>query len=328
MNGLAFRIAEYAFSAPWRLKNRILNMLDLPVVVLLYHRINSLPEDPYFLAVTPDNFRAQLLLLKQNFDIVRFGEDWSGLTRPSAAITFDDGYADNLIHALPVLEEMEVPATFFVSTGIIGTPEEFWWDELGRIVLGDRPFPERFELNDSLLGKVWPTGSVSDRRVLCEDLHAVMFRIDEARRERCLRQLRQWAGIGKEGSEVNRAMTVEELQRLARSRWVTVGAHTVNHTLLSSLPLADQQREILESKKQLESWLGHDVTVFSYPFGRRSDYTKDTVTLCKEAGFSRAAANFPGQAHRWTDPHQIPRLTVLNWPAARFRKELKRFLTI
>jgi hypothetical protein len=73
MNSLAFRGAEYVYSAPRRLKNRLLNMLDEPVVVLLYHRINSLSEDPYLLAVTPENFRAQILFLKQNFDIVRFG---------------------------------------------------------------------------------------------------------------------------------------------------------------------------------------------------------------------------------------------------------------
>jgi len=327
MNSLAFRVAEYVYSAPRRLKNRLLNMIDLPVVVLLYHRINSLPEDPYFLAVTPDNFRDQLLFLKQSFDIVRFGEDWSGLKRPSAAITFDDGYADNLIHALPVLEEVGAPATFFVSTGIIGTAEEFWWDELERIVLGDQPFPETFELNDSLFGKAWPTGSVSDRRKLCGKLHRLMFNIDAERRCTWLGQLRQWAGAGEEGREVNRAMTIEELQSLANSKWVTVGAHTVSHTLLSALPIAEQQREINASKKQLENWLGHEVTVFSYPFGRRSDYTNDTVNICRKAGFVRAAANFPGQAHKWTDPFQVPRQTVFNWPAARFGKELKRFLT-
>jgi peptidoglycan/xylan/chitin deacetylase (PgdA/CDA1 family) len=328
MYGLAFRVASDVCSGPRKLKNRLLNMIDLPVVVLLYHRINSLQEDPYFLAVTPDNFRAQLVFLKQNFDIVRFGEDWSGLKRPSVAVTFDDGYADNLFKALPVLEEVEVPATFFISTGNIGTTEEFWWDALERIVLGNRPYPEKFELNDGRSVRVWPTSTVSDRCMLCEKLHILMFKIDAVRRGHWLVQLQQWAGAGEERREVNRVMTVEELQRLARSRWVTVGAHTVSHTLLSALPIADQKREIHESKKQLEHWLGHEVTVFSYPFGRRSDYTRDTVNLCREAGFARAAANFPGQAHKWTDPFQIPRQTVFNWPATRFSKELKRFLTI
>jgi peptidoglycan/xylan/chitin deacetylase (PgdA/CDA1 family) len=163
--------------------------------------------------------------------------------------------------------------------------------------------------------------------MLFEKLHGLMFKIDARRRGHWLGQLRQWAGAGEKSREVNRVMTVEELQRLARSRWVTVGAHTITHTPLSSLPAAEQRKEINESKKQLESWLGREVTVFSYPFGRHSDYTKDTVNLCREAGFAKAAANFPGQAHKWTDPYQIPRQTVFNWPVARFSKELKRFLT-
>jgi peptidoglycan/xylan/chitin deacetylase (PgdA/CDA1 family) len=328
MSGLAFRAAEYVYSAPRRLKNRLLNMLDLPVLVLLYHRVNSLSEDPYCLAVTPENFRSQLLFLKRNFDIVRFEEDWSGLKRPAVAITFDDGYADNLIYALPLLEEMEIPATFFVSTGFVGTAEEFWWDELGRIVLGDRPFPETFELNDSLLKKVWSTGSASERRMLFGDLHGLMLKIDAERRDNWLGQLRQWAAAKGDGNEVNRAMTIEEIQSLANSKWVTVGAHTVSHTPLSALPVAEQQREIHESKRQLESWLGSEISVFSYPFGRRSDYTADTVKLCREAGFARAAANFPAQVHRWTDRYQIPRHTVLNWSEERFSKEVKRFMTI
>jgi peptidoglycan/xylan/chitin deacetylase (PgdA/CDA1 family) len=328
MNDFAFRFARYVYSSPRRLKNRVLNVIDLPVVILLYHRVNTLPSDPYFLAVTPDNFRAQLNFLKQNFAIVGFEEDWSHLKKPSVAITFDDGYADNLFNALPVLEEMNVPATFFVSTGFIGADREFWWEELERIVLGGWPFPERFELVDSLFGTVWPTGSVADRHMLYEKLHSLMLNIDATRRDHWLMQLLQWAGAGEEKREVNRAMTVEELQRLARSRWVTVGAHTISHTPLSSLSVDEQTKEINGSKKQLEDWLGHEVRVFSYPFGRRSDYTRDTVDLCREAGFARAAANFPGQAHRWTDRYQIPRQKVFDWPLARFGEQLKGFFTL
>jgi peptidoglycan/xylan/chitin deacetylase (PgdA/CDA1 family) len=300
-------------------------MIDQPVVVLLYHRVNALFSDPHLLAVTPDNFRAQLNFLKQNFDIIRFGDVCCGLKRQSVAITFDDGYADNFFHALPVLEEMDVPATFFVSTGMVGSAQEFWWDELERIVLGNWSFTEKFELNDSRFGRIWNTKTAEDRRMLHAEIHLLMLKIDTARRDLWLRQLREWAGAGEKGREVNRSMTVGELQRLAGSRWVTVGAHTVSHTRLSVLPVADQQREIIGSKKQLESWLGREVTVFSYPFGRQSDYTKDTVNICKEAGFAGAAANFPGQAHRWTDPYQVPRQTVFNWTVARFSEEMERF---
>src|ERR1700674_4950010 len=95
--------------------NRFYNFVDPPVVVLLYHRVTTIPSDPEMLAVSPDNFRAQTRYLKENFPIVRFEEDWTKARKPAVAITFDDGYADNVLEALPILEEVEVPATFFVS---------------------------------------------------------------------------------------------------------------------------------------------------------------------------------------------------------------------
>jgi peptidoglycan/xylan/chitin deacetylase (PgdA/CDA1 family) len=309
-------------------RNLISNLLDPPVLVLTYHRVAKMQTDPQLLAVTPGNFRAHLQLLKKKFPVVRFEDDWTHITKPAVAITFDDGYADNEVAALPILEELEIPATFFVSTGTIGTAHEFWSDEVERIILGEWTFPERFELDDSRFKRTWPTATVGERHVFYREMLAAMKEVDAMRRNSWIRQLRQWARAGEEGREFNRAMTIKELELLGRSSWATVGAHTVTHTPLSSLPVAEQRREIEDSKRDLESWLGREVTVFSYPFGQRCDYTPESVDLCREAGFIKAAANFPGQAHRWTDPYQIPRLVVRNWPLDIFIKHLRRFWVV
>jgi peptidoglycan/xylan/chitin deacetylase (PgdA/CDA1 family) len=306
----------------------ISNLLDPPVLVLTYHRVAKMQTDPQLLAVTPGNFRAHLQLLKKKFPVVRFEDDWTHITKPAVAITFDDGYADNEVAALPILEELEIPATFFVSTGTIGTAHEFWSDEVERIILGEWTFPERFELDDSRFKRTWPTATVGERHVFYREMLAAMKEVDAMRRNSWIRQLRQWARAGEEGREFNRAMTIKELELLGRSSWATVGAHTVTHTPLSSLPVAEQRREIEDSKRDLESWLGREVTVFSYPFGQRCDYTPESVDLCREAGFIKAAANFPGQAHRWTDPYQIPRLVVRNWSLDIFIKHLRRFWVV
>ena len=60
------------------------------------------------------------------------------LPTDAVAVTFDDGYVDNLKFAKPRLESAGVPATVFVTTGQIGRAGEFWWDELARIVLGSQ----------------------------------------------------------------------------------------------------------------------------------------------------------------------------------------------
>ena len=306
-------------------RNRLLNIIDQPVVVLIYHRVSLLPADPQMLAVTPENFRAHLRYLKRNYNIVRFEDDWSDVEKPAVVITFDDGYADNAIEALPIIEEMGVPVTFFITTGTVGTRQEFWWDELERLILGDRAFPEQFTLDDRRFGQVWPTGTAAERHTLYREIHPLMKKADARCRADWLRQVRLWADAGEEGREINRAMSLEELRRLAGSTWVTIGAHTVNHTPLSSLPVAEQRDEIIGSRMHLENWLSQEIRVFSYPFGTRRDYTRDSVALCKEAGFVKVAANVPGQAHRWTDPYRIPRQIVRNWDGATFARHMESF---
>ena len=103
------------------------------------------------IAVSPTNFRAQIDYLKKNFPIVRFEENWDTVQKPAIAITFDDGYADNLTEALPILREAEVPATFFISTEHLGVGGEFWWDALERMVTGDGDYPKQFVLQDPAL---------------------------------------------------------------------------------------------------------------------------------------------------------------------------------
>ena len=321
-------IAQQGVRAVRRARNRLLNLIDPPVVVLIYHRVTKLPADPQLLAVTPENFRAHLQYLKRNHNLVRFEDDWSNTEIPAVAITFDDGYADNAVEALPIIEEEGVPVTFFITTGTVGTRQEFWWDELERIILGELAFPARFTLDDSRFGQVWPTGTVAERQTLYREIHPLMKKVDAGCRANWLMQLRHWADAGEEGRETNRAMSLEELCRLADSTWVTIGAHTVTHTPLSSLSAAEQREEIIGSRRHLENWLGQEIRVFSYPFGAKRDYTRDSVALCREAGFVKVAANVPGQAHRWTDPYRIPRQLVRNWDEATFARHLESFLVL
>lgn len=327
MKELAPIIRRSLRSAVLMPSNRLLNLVDPPVVVLLYHRVTTLTSDPEMLSVSPDNFRAQMRHLKETVPLVRFEEDWTKVSKPAVAITFDDGYADNVLEALPVLEELGVPATFFVSTGTIGTTEEFWWHELERIILNSQDLPPSFTLKDEQFGRSWQTGSVRERQECYHGVVRFMNDTDAVHRCNWLVQLRRWARTEEETSHRHRAMTVDELRLLAGSSRVTIGAHTVSHTRLSCLSLQAQHDEITASKRQLEEWLGREISTFSYPFGRRPDYTKQSIALCRLAGYTKAAANFPGQAHRWTDPYQIPRHLVRNWPVEEFAEKLRGFWT-
>ncbi len=305
--------------------HRLENRFDPPIVILLYHRVTTLAADPQQLAVSPANFRAQMLFLKQHLPILRFEEDWSKVQQPAVVITFDDGYADNLNEALPILEEIGLPATFFICTGQIDTQQEFWWDELERVLLGERPYPPSFTLEDAQHGQRWPTTTASERQQLYDQMHPLIKQVDAPQRTDWLAQLRAWAHLDDQGRPSHRAMSSAELQKLASSPLVTIGAHTITHTRLAVQSAARQAEEIQASKQKLETWLVRPVPTFSYPFGGRRDYNQTTLALCKTAGFTKVAANYAGQAHRWSDRYQLPRQLVRDWPTERFAQALERF---
>ena len=194
--------ARRAVSTPL---NRLLNLADPPVIVLVYHRVATLSSDPEMLAVTPENFRAQMRYLKENVSLVRFEEDWTKASKPAVAITFDDGYADNALAALPILEEVGVPATFFISTGTIGTTREFWWHELERLILGGERLPSSFTLKNGRFARTWPTGTDPERQEFYHEIVRLMNSSDPERRNIWLAQLRDWAQCEEKIDDTHRA---------------------------------------------------------------------------------------------------------------------------
>lgn len=316
-----------ALRAARRAGNRILNLLDPPILVLAYHRVADLEQDPQALAVRADRFRAQMRFLRDHYLLLRFEESWPRLGRPAAIVTFDDGYADNATTALPILEEERVPATFFVSVGAVESGREFWWDELERWLLTGAPLPASIELGEGSDRRAWPARSQEDRAKLYQALHARLRRAAPERRERQLDALRAALGGDSSPRPSHRPLTKAEVGRLGQSRWASVGAHGVSHTPFASLSLEEQREEMSASHDRLRSWCGAEVRTFSFPFGGKRDFTRGSVQLAREFGFRRVAANAPGQVRRWRDPYVVPRFLVRDWDEDRFAAELTRFET-
>src|SRR5262245_11029153 len=117
-------------------------------VVLMYHRVADCDLDPWNLCVSPARFQEQLEALKREFRILPV-QDLAGADADgkAVAITFDDGYADNLHAAAPALEHHGVPACFFLTSGALGSSHEFWWDELERLLLRESALPPAIEIS-------------------------------------------------------------------------------------------------------------------------------------------------------------------------------------
>lgn len=285
-------------------------------VVLMYHRIAPLDVAGGGVAVPPSLFEEHLAALEASFRVLPLAEvvracAAGAIPRRSVAITFDDGYVDNLTEAKPLLERHEVPATVFVVSGYVGSGRRFWWDELERICMSPGTLPDRLELTVHAAARTWDVDAAADRRPLFRDLREVLGPLEECERDEMLAQLRSWADVAPDGSEVE-TMSSDQLQELARGGLVDVGAHTVTHPRLTGLPPERRLEEIRGSVRQLEGFVGRGVTLFSYPFGA---HDRTTVDCAREAQLACACATVAGGVDRATDPYRLPRLYVGGWPA-------------
>jgi peptidoglycan/xylan/chitin deacetylase (PgdA/CDA1 family) len=247
------------------------------------------------------------------------------MPRRSVIVTFDDGYADNYHEALPILEAHKAQAIFYISTGLLDSKFEFWWDDLERIFLTGHPLPDRLTLETATRTYVFDTKDTHRQGETYQALHPLIKQLDIPERDAALTQIVKWSGLGTQGRDSHRIMTVRELQALAKSKAAFIGAHTHSHPRLSNSTREVQKSEIVRSKEILEGILNTRVIHFSYPFGTREDFNHDSVSVCKELGFEMVCANFPGQVHTWHNSYALPRVIVRNWPVDEFSIRMKDF---
>lgn len=264
--------------------------------VLTYHRVAETTLDPFGQAVAPPEFKRQLDLLRSSYPVESLAVLLDGLAsgrleHGTIAVTFDDGYADTLTAAAPIAVGAGVPMHVFVTSGALGSPS-FWWDRLTASCLVS-----------SDAGQETP----ADRMTA---LHARLKQLPSAQREAELDEL----APAEPPEAFGRPLTVEECRELSRLPGISIGSHTVSHSALGGLSQAEQRRELLESRVQLEETVGAPVELISYPFGKELDLADETPGLAREAGYSAAFTSIPLALTRRSPRFTLPRLTVHDWP--------------
>ena len=319
-------------------------------LILMYHRVTNLRSDPWLLAVTPQHFAQHLEILRQHTKPIPLRQLFEELLSGDAsdrlvAITFDDGYVDNLYNdAKPLLERYDFPPTFFLTTGYTGCEREFWWDELERLFLQPGTLPDvlRVSVNGNTyqwkLGKAahyssekaarqrrrWRAwAGVSDsRHGLYYSLWELLYSLNKDERQKLLGKLRAWAGAEPVVRPTHRPLSLDEVVRLAQGELIEIGAHTVTHPARAVLPAASQRDEIMQSKARLEETLDRPVSSFAYPHGSRAE---ETVSIVRKAGFARACTTDANIVEGATDPFQLPRVPVQDWDGREFTRRLSRW---
>lgn len=319
-------------------------------LILAYHRVAKPGTDPQLLAVQPSHFREHLEVLQSRYRPTSLRQIAEPVffpgRRDAVAITFDDGYADNLYSAAPLLEEFAVPATIFVTSGFVDNAEEFYWDELEKIILAPERLPAalnlqlgshqfRFAFENDVRGSAGGTHSqawnvtfecISDRQRAYSQLCTSMKLMSKDDRRSTLDRLAEWSGVARTARSDFRVMTRFELQSVAKSELIEIGAHSVNHPSMTTLAHDELEREVTGSKETLENVLGLRVTSFAFPYGERTDFDANSVSAVRRAGFERACINCTGLLTSTTDPWMLPRYIVRDWNGDQFARQLDIWL--
>jgi peptidoglycan/xylan/chitin deacetylase (PgdA/CDA1 family) len=260
--------------------------------ILVYHRVNDQRRSA--MDIPTQRFREQMRYLNANCKVVPLSQiasmirDGAVPEKNTVAVTFDDGYRDNLTRAAPILRSLGMPATVFVATG----PQEYgaplWWDVLDLAGTGDVVNRARMkgvshaELQATvkeLLAQLPPhevSTTVSDLYLSWDDIRA-------------------WRNLGME-----------------------VGAHTVTHPIVSKLPLDQAAAEIRESRAAIERETGCAVPLFAYPNGKTSDFSPETTRELERQGFAAACCTVERLNDQSSNLFELSRIVARDEPLALF----------
>ncbi|MEO8176315.1 MAG: polysaccharide deacetylase family protein [Sphingomicrobium sp.] len=299
--------------------------------ILMYHRIGPESFDPWGLAVSAEHFAEQLNWLAANRTVLPLAE-FAALHRQqrlpdkAVALTFDDAYACNAVVAVPLLENLGLPATIFVPAELIERGQEFWWDDLERIVLGHggdalRLDGETFALGEREAGdRQWAPDAAphTPRQEAFHNLWAKLREQEPAVLAGSMDQLRKQTDAAAAPRPSHRPMTAGEVHA-TRSATIEIGAHSLTHPSLPRLSPSEKRYEIVDSVARCAALSGVVPRTMAYPYG---DFDAESETLAEDAGFLCACTTEHGFVGAHSRPFALPRRHVGDWPGSRLARML------
>jgi peptidoglycan/xylan/chitin deacetylase (PgdA/CDA1 family) len=228
----------------------------------------------------------------------------------TVAITFDDGFYNNLSVAFPILVRYGIPATIFLAAGFIGSTRLNWPEELA-ILLALATVP-RLNLGDRDLAVV----SISEKAAAYKQIARHFSTVDADGIEACLASLLGQAALSREDLyrsplyESLRFMTWDDVHTMAKSKLISFGSHTVNHRRLVHLAADDAEEEIRQSRHIIQQQLGK-CDAFAYPHGGRGkDFNDSHLQMAVAAGYDIVVTADSGTVTAASNPQEVPRESV------------------
>lgn len=270
------------------------------LTVLNYHRI----DDPYRLdfdtfkpnvSATPEEFAKQMDYVRSRYSVITCNEleQWlkgeMHLPRHPLLITFDDGYYDNLKYAAPVLMERNLPSVIFLTTNFMGSKKPFYWDYVAYLFF----HTAKSTVQLPLMGQTSWVDPTSREKIMNSWINMIK-KISDDKKKQAVSDLEKELEVNvPDDAFSNLYLNWEQICEMSNNGF-EFGSHTVNHPILTRIPLTQVDEELRESKKQIERRLHSPVLAFAYPNGLEHDFSEDILNSVRNAQIPLAFTLLPG----------------------------------
>lgn len=245
------------------------------------------------LAITPEYLEEVIIYLKnKNYQFISLDELYQIVSKGEKpkqkfiCFTLDDGYKDNLEYGFPIFQKYNIPFTLYVSNCFPNHTAVLWWYQL----------EEKIENNSVVTwnGKTLTCNNASEKQNVYQLVRNSIKAVNRSELDQLVKGF-----FNKEKEEVKKevqkiALSWTEIKELSKEQLVTIGAHTLNHLSLKNLSAEDLEKEITDSKIELQENIGTEVAHFAYPYGGFDDAGIREYQAAKKAGFKTAVLNHPG----------------------------------
>ena len=253
----------------WFLRNSRRPLL----LTIVYHRVCPSMDSYEYMGVPADVFESHMRFIKDNFEVVTMTDGLSLLSDKGrrgvyVSINLDDGYMDNYTHAFPIIKKYGLSATIFLTTDLIGKDHLFWWDEVFQII-------RRYGKNR--------TGDILKDAYKANRINSFLMDKKESEIRNHVDRLKDRYQISKDMTP-HRMLGWKEINEMAGSG-LDFGSHTKTHRNLCLMGDNEMQKELMDSRLELQGKLGPEQIGFCYPFGKHDDRVRG---ILRDAGFDYA----------------------------------------
>jgi len=288
--------------------------------LLAYHRVRDIGRldafefDLELVSASAAQFRAQMHWISTRMhpvsmrDVLAALDGGAPLPRDAVVVTFDDGYDDNYTVAFPILRELGVPATFFVSTGHIESGMPYRYDWLVHMLC--RTDATRLLAPEIGVDAAIPAAR-AERRQLAEYLLDRIKSLDDAGQLALIARLeREWSLPCAAPHPDCHPLGWAQLREM-QDAGMEIGGHGVHHRMLAKLPREEMREELRQCKAALDRELPRPVFALSYPVGGLDAVDAEVTAAASDVGFRLGCTYVSGTWRmRGDDRFMIPRLPV------------------